>query len=167
MRILPDIAKKTDFRRKALNPTSTGSTRWGLPTAWLMNHATGYWQSVAIPMLEDRVSRSTWGAFVFEMWDKSRSAGEEDSEMPTKRPGEEYPAGMPLRQDEIKAARNPRPKSGETGDYSRWDFSPHSGCKAPADGRNGGRNELVKLNGLHPLIKMHMARRGGHKGRRR
>ena len=46
----------------------------------------------------------------------------------------------------------------------RWDFSYHSGCKATADGCNFGRRELINLNGLSPLIKIRLARRGGHKG---
>ena len=44
IRMLPDVVKKTDLRRKALSPGPSGRVLWGYPTTWLMSHPTGYWQ---------------------------------------------------------------------------------------------------------------------------
>ena len=55
MRMLPDISRKTDFRRKALSPNPSGNVLWGYPTVWLMEHSAGFWQSVVLPKLEERV----------------------------------------------------------------------------------------------------------------
>ena len=61
----------------------------------------------------------------------------------------------------MKASRNFRPKSTETGDFLRWGYSSHGGCKS-ADGTcRRGKHEVIKAKGLRPLIRMHMARRGG------
>ena len=42
IRMLPDVVKKTDLRRRALSPGPTGRTLWEYPTTWLMTHPTGY-----------------------------------------------------------------------------------------------------------------------------
>ena len=77
MRVLNDGARKTDLRRRALTPTSTGKVLWGYPTVWLMDHDTGYWNTTAVPKLEERVSRSSWKTILVKSTDNSR-AGESD-----------------------------------------------------------------------------------------
>ena len=112
MRIIPGIAmQKADFRRNALIPTDTGAALWRFPMVWLTDRADGYWESLVMPKPEDRVFRSTWATILFSKGgDRSRAAVEEGSALSTKRSGEAYPAGMPLRQGEIKASRNFRPQ---------------------------------------------------------
>ena len=119
MRTLPDIARKTDFRRKALSPNPSGSVLWEYPTVWLMEHSAGSWQSAVLPKLEERVSRSTWKAILSPSLDKdrNRAAGEDEYKNQFRLTTEAYPAGIPLRAEEIKASRNSRPRSTETGDF--------------------------------------------------
>ena len=60
IRMLPDNVRKTDYRRKALTPGPQGRPRWGFPTTCLMGHHTGYWQAIAIPKMEEKISKCAW-----------------------------------------------------------------------------------------------------------
>ena len=59
MRIPSDVARKTDFRRKALYPAEFGNTIWEFPTVRIMHRSNGLWETVVILKLGDRASRST------------------------------------------------------------------------------------------------------------
>ena len=61
---LPETVRKGEFRRKALMPMSDGRSRWESPTTFLMGHPTGYWQSIDVPRLGEKVSRNTWKTFL-------------------------------------------------------------------------------------------------------
>ena len=78
-----------------------------------------------------------------------------------------YPAGLPLRPDEIQRARGHRPRSIEGGESLCWDFPTHAGCANPEPSCARGKHEVTKTRGLHPLIRMHLARRGGHKSEKK
>ena len=53
-RKLPETVRKGDIRRKSLTPMSDGRSRCEYPTTFLMEHPTGYWQSIAAPRLEEK-----------------------------------------------------------------------------------------------------------------
>ena len=55
IRMLPDVVKKTDLRRKALSPGPSGRVLWEYPTTWFMTHPAGYWQASVKPKLEESV----------------------------------------------------------------------------------------------------------------
>ena len=174
LRMLPDSVRKTEFRRKALSPGPQGLPRWEFPTTWLMDHPTGYWLAVAIPKMEEKISKSAWKAVLHQQVKPLRAAGETpapDITAATSLQGNGkstlYPAGMPLRPDEIKRARGHRPKSLTTGESLCWDFSTHAGCSNPEGSCARGRHEIIKTRGLHLLIRMHLARRGGRKSEKR
>ena len=95
LRMLPDNVRKTEYRRKASAPGVHGRPRWEFPTTWLMDHHTGYWLSIAIPKIEERISKSTWAAVLHQAPKPFRAAGEAlpDQGGPSK--GPIYPAGMP------------------------------------------------------------------------
>ena len=42
LRMLPDNARGTEYRRKALSPGVHGEPLWEFPTTWLMDHHAGY-----------------------------------------------------------------------------------------------------------------------------
>ena len=129
MRMLPDMSRKTDFRRKALSPNATGAVLWGYPTVWLMEHSTGFWRSAVLPKLEERAALSTWKAILSSglAKEKNRAAGEDEQQLQYRPNADAYPAGIPLRVQEIKASRNFRPKSIDTGEFLRWDYSSRGG----------------------------------------
>ena len=160
IRMLPDVVKKTDLRRKALSPGPSGRVLWEYPTTWLMSQPTGYWQGSVKPKLEERVSRATWGTILIAGLKGKRGVGGDD--IVDKPHQDQYPAGMPLANEEIKASRAFRPMGG-SGQSLCWDYATHAGCRAPAGQCTRGVRELLKLSGLHPLIKMHLSRRGGHR----
>ena len=84
--------------------------------------------------------------------DRNRAAGEEDHNLHPRPTMDAYPAGVPLRAEEIKVSRDLRPRSAETGDCHFWDFTPHGGGKI-ADGiRRMGKHEVIKLQCLPPLF---------------
>ena len=152
IRMLHDSVKKIDFRQKALSPLKTGPPLWKYPATWLMSNSAGYWQSIMIPKLEDRVSRAEWKAVLALPAQKNKSGGggmedsavvqEEVSAAPAawkpnaqgahKPPiATKYPDGRPLRGGEVRASRNHKPK-GLDGPipllelfYSRWMYG---GC---------------------------------------
>ena len=164
IRMLPDVVKTTDLRRKALSPGPTGRVLWEYPTTWLMTHPTGYWQESVKQKLEERVSRATWKTILSgNTKDKPGVGGESTTESASQ---DLYPAGMPLSQQEIRASRSFRPLN-SAGQSLCWDHSSLAGCKAPAGQCARGVREVMKLTGLHPLIKMHLARRGGHRSEKR
>ena len=76
MRMLPDNVRKTEYRRKALSPDVNGLPRWEFPATWLMEHHTGYWQSIAIPKMEETISKSAWEAALHQPVKNLRAAGE-------------------------------------------------------------------------------------------
>ena len=164
IRMLPDVVKKTDLRRKALSPGPSGRALWEYPTTWLMTHPTGYWQSSVKTKLEERVSRATWKTILNSgVKEKPRVGGEGGAEKTTQ---EQYPGGIPLSIEEIRASRAFRPLN-SAGQALRWDFSSHAGCKAPAGQCTRGVHELMKVTGVHPLIRTHLARRGGHRSEKK
>ena len=113
MRMLNDGARETDFRRRALTPASTGKVMWEYPTVWLMGHDTGYWETMVVPKLEERVARSSWKMILGKPTDNSRAAGEKDDVWGDtsgwKERGKKdtkydaYPAGIPLSKVEIES----------------------------------------------------------------
>ena len=62
IRILPGNVRETEYRRKAISPCAHGQPRREFPTTWLTDRHTGYWNSIAIPKMEDRISKSAWMA---------------------------------------------------------------------------------------------------------
>ena len=83
-----------------------------------MDHPTGYWLSVAIPKMEEKISKSAWRAVLRQHMKPLRAAGgapAAEKTAVTSLPGNGkrtvYPAGAPLHPDEIKRARGHRPKS--------------------------------------------------------
>ena len=58
LRMLPDNVRKTEYRRKSLSPGARGQPRWEFPTTWLMEQNTGYWQPIAIPKMDERITKS-------------------------------------------------------------------------------------------------------------
>ena len=132
---------------------------------------------MVLPKLEERVSRSSWKMILGKPTDNSRAAGEADDVWGETSGWKEwkkddakndaYPAGIPLSTVEIKSSRNFRPKSLEDGSFLCWDYSSHAGCKAPNGTCTRGKHEVIKTKGLHPLIRMHLARRGGHRAEKK
>ena len=170
MRMLPDNVRKTEYRRKALSPDVNGLPRWEFPTTWLMEHHTGYWLPIAIPKMEETISKSARKAVLHQPSKHLRAAGESSppDSVPLKTVKTTvYPAGLPLRPDEIQRARGHRPRSLEGGESLCWDFSSHAGCANPESSCARGKHEVIKTRGLHPLIRMHLARRGGHKSEKK
>ena len=78
-----------------------------------------------------------------------------------------YPAGMPRSAAEIKSSRNFHPKSLEDGSFLCWDYSSHAGCKAPNGACPRGKREVIKTEGLHPLTRMGLSRRGGQRAEKK
>ena len=138
----------------------------GPPTVWLANHATEFRQYAAIQKLAGAGPKSTWETLfpTNKGNDKNREDGGGPTHLPSKPANEAYPAGIPLKPAEIRTPRNLRPKSSEYGQFLRWGYSSHVGCKAPDDGCKRRKQEIIKLAGLRPLIRMHLSRRGGRKG---
>ena len=126
LRMLPEAVRKGELRRKALTPMPDGRSRWGYPATFLMEHPTGFWLSLDVPRLGEKVSRNTWKAFV-GIQPKRPDGGTEDAIVnavaPIVRvPDSDYPAGHPPTETELKACRNHRPKSLPDGKYIWWDF---------------------------------------------
>ena len=110
--MFPDNVRKTEYRRKAFPPGVHGEPRWAFPTTWLMENHTGYWQSIAIPKMEEQISKSAWKAARHQPQKALRAAGEtalaNATDLETvlnKDRTPPYPAGIPLRPDEIRRAR--------------------------------------------------------------
>ena len=81
-----------------------------------MEHPTGYWQSVEVPRLGEKVSRITWKSPIGLQQKRPAAGGDENSsglgDEPTIRvPDSDYPSGKPLTESEKMACRNHRPKS--------------------------------------------------------
>ena len=76
LRMLPGNVRKTEYRCKALSPGFHGQHRWEFPTTWLMEHHTGYWQSIAIPEMEEQISKSARKAGLRQPIKALRDAGE-------------------------------------------------------------------------------------------
>ena len=55
IRMILDNVRKTEFSRKVLTRGPKGRPRWEFRTAWLMGRHTGYWQSIAIPQMEEEI----------------------------------------------------------------------------------------------------------------
>ena len=166
VRMLPEAVRKGEFRRKALTPMADGRSRWEYPTTFLMEHPAGYWLSIAVPRLEEKVSRSTWETFLGVAPKRLAAGGGEEPvaelvEVVSRIPDSDYPAGQPLTEIEQKACRNHRPKSLTDGKYLCWDFSSHAGCRSPNEHCPRGKHEMIKTAGLQLLIQMQLARRGG------
>ena len=75
MRIPPKNVRKTECRRNALSPGVHGQPRWEFPTTWLMDHHTGYWQSIAIRKMEEQISKSARRAVLHQPAKALRAAG--------------------------------------------------------------------------------------------
>ena len=60
------------------------------------------------------------------------------------------------------ARRNHRPTSPTDGRCLCWDVSTHDGCRCPEYICPMWKHEIVKTNGLRPLILMQLLCRGGH-----
>ena len=168
VRILPETVRKGERRMEALTLMSDGRSRWEYPTTFLMEHPAGFWQSIAVPRLEEKVPRSTWQTFLGLRPKRPTEGGNEEELGDTqdaqavRLPNSECPAGHPLTDAEHRACRNRRHKSTSDGRYRFWDFSSHAGCRRPADSCPRGKREIIKVQGLHPLILMQLPRRGGH-----
>ena len=74
----------------------------------------------------------------------------------------EYPAWLPLTEAGHKACRNHRPESLTGGRFLCWGFPSHDGCSSPVDSCPRGKHGKIKTTGLHPLIHMQLALRGGN-----
>ena len=149
LRMLPANVRKTEYRRKAMSPGARGQHRWEFPTTWPMDHNAGYWQSVAIPKMKEKISKSAWKAALRLPTKQLRAAGEvpvANGAQLTGNPPDgrtsPYPAGMPLRPDEIQRARSHRPRSMEGGESLCWDSPTHSGCQNPDATCNRGKTKL-------------------------
>ena len=161
-RMLPRDSAEGEFRRKALTPIPGGRTRWEYPAVFITTHPTGFWQSIAIPRLEDKVSRGACQAFLGDAPKRDREGGMDEIDPLAELPRHitEYPAGKPLTESERNACRSHRPKRMEDGLFLRWDFSPHGGCRSAYGQRPRGTHEIIKTGGLSPLIHMQLRRRG-------
>ena len=97
-----------------------------------MVHATGFWQSVVLPKLDELAPRSRWEAILSACAnkDKDRAAGGEDRKLQHIPTLDAYPYGITLRVEGRKASRNFKPKSTEPGDFLRWGCSSPGGVKA-------------------------------------
>ena len=167
--MLPETVRKGEFRRTALSPMPDGRSRWGYPPTFLTSHTTGFWMSVAVPRLEERVSRSTW-AMCLNSGSRRNAAGGlelDDYEQVHAIPPSKYPSGRPLTLEESKACRWHRPKILVGGRFLCWDFSRHGGCRSPMVDCPMGNHEIIKTKGLRPLMQMQLVRRGGHLARKR
>ena len=165
MRMHPDMARKTDFRRKALSHNATGSSIWAYSTVWLTGRSTGFWQSAVLPKLEERVSRSTRGSILSASMNKKkiRASGEEDRELLYKPNAAAYPAGTPIRVGGNQGVAQFQTRVNGNQGIPALGFPTHGGCKS-ADGiRRRGKQEAIQVKGPHPLIGMHIAFRGGHR----
>ena len=167
VRMLPETVRKGEFRRKAMTPMADGRPRWEFPTTFLMEHPAGFWQSIAVPRLEEKVSMNTWKTFLGMKPKRPTAGGNEEWDIallanaPTTRIHDtEYPAAQPLTEAEQEERRNHRPKSLVDGRFLCWDFASHAGCRCPADSCPLGEHEVIKMKGLRPLIMMQLARRG-------
>ena len=170
LRMLPNNVRKTEYRRKALSPWAHGQPRWEFPTTWLMDHHADYRQSIAIPKMEEKISKSAWNAVLHPSGKKLRADGETSvppgvplTNPPPISKASPYPDGAPLRPGEIQRARGHRPRSVEGGKSSCWDFATHGGRRNPAGSCARGKHEVIKTRGIRPLIRMHLARRGRRK----
>ena len=115
-RMLPETVRKGEFRRKALTPMADGRSRWEYPTAFLTVHPAGFWQSIAVPRLEEKVSRNTRLTFLGLPSKRPTAGGHEANadeivELDVRPPNSDYPAGQPLTEAEHRSCRNHRPKS--------------------------------------------------------
>ena len=163
VRMMPETVRKGEFRRKALTPLADGRSRWEFPTTFLMDHPAGFWLSIAVPRLEEKVSRSSWETFLAP--NRRTTAGGDETSTITgdnheRIPDSSYPAGQPLTEIEQRTCRNHRPKSATGGEFLCWDFSCHAGCRSTAGNCPRGKHEIIKATGLHPLIQMQLVRRG-------
>ena len=75
LRMPPGNVRKNVYRRKAFPPDAQCKHRWEFPTTWLMDHHTGYWQSIAIPKMEGRISKSPRNAVAHQPTTQLRAAG--------------------------------------------------------------------------------------------
>ena len=93
----------------------------------------GIWQSIDVPRLDAKVSRSTWQTFLGLQPQRPTAGGSEEDMIETpghqevRLPNAEYPAGLPLTESEQLMCRNHMPKSTTDGRFLRWDFSCHAG----------------------------------------
>ena len=173
---LAHVTGKCDKRSIDAIPYPSGGweTGWGFPTTRLTDHRAGYWQSIAIHKMQGRISKSAWRAVLHQPTKPIREAGEAPPPDPAKdatTPAEDktppYPAGMPLRPDEIQRARGYLHWSVEGGDPRFWDPPAHAGRRNPESSGSRGRREIVKLRGLRPLRRMHRSRRGAYKSEKK
>ena len=134
VRMLPETARKGEFRRNALQPTEGGRARWECPTTFLTERPAGFWLSMAAPRLAENAPRNTWKTFTGlqpkRPTDGGRDAGPDykSIEQGIRLPNNVYPAGKPLTEAEHKARRNRRPKSLNDGRSLCWDYSRRAGC---------------------------------------
>ena len=75
VRMSPGNISKTEFRRKAFTPGPQGRPMWEFPTTWLADHHTGYWKSIAIPKMEEEISKSDWKSVLHNPANNLREAG--------------------------------------------------------------------------------------------
>ena len=143
-RALPDTVSKGEFRRKALTQMLAGRSRWEYPKTFLMDHPTGFWESIAVPLLGEKAPMSTWETLLTPGIKRSASCGEETKDLPMTPVRPEYPAGTPLSLEETKDFRVFRPKSMAGGRFLCWGFSTHGGFRNPMDSCSMGNPMSLK-----------------------
>ena len=124
VRMLPETARKGEMRRKAIAPIPDGRSRWWYQATFLMDRPTGFWQSIAVPRMEDRVSRETRKAFLAQQPKRPADGVDEKeddrADMVARVPDSDYPSGKPLNESGQKERRNRRPKSLSDGKCLCW-----------------------------------------------
>ena len=124
-RMLPGDGEKSEYRRQGAQPGSGGHPRCEFQTAWIMEHAAGYWQSIDIPEMVARISRSAWQTDLRPQRRALRAAGDStDPAVAAHAKTDDYPDGTPIRPGEIEDARNSHPRSLGVGEFLRWGLLP-------------------------------------------
>ena len=159
LRMLPDNVRNAECHRKPLVPGTDGRPRWGFPTVWLTGHRAGYWKSIALPQMEEQISKSTWVAVLHTPAKPPRAAGDTPRpDPPSRLKRDSCPDGTPLRPSEIKMARNYRPRSMEGGGGGgaqslRWDFSTNAGCSNLEISCSRWKRDVIKMRPPPPILK--------------
>ena len=167
-RMLPDNVRKTEYRRNALTPGPAGRPRWGFPNDGLMGRQTGYWQAISIPQMVEGISKSSRNSALRGQpkplgiramgWTSRRQRSK--SLLRRTRRGRRYDR---MRSWQLKAIA---PDQSKVGRACSGIFR-HTGRQSPEPSCARGKHEVINMRGLHPRIKMHMARRGGHRSEKR
>ena len=120
LRMLPDSVRKTEYRRMAVAPGVDARPPVGIPDT-LADGASR--RVLAVDRMAHngrKIATSDWKAVLHSTTRLMRAAGDPPPAPPVKDRSDAYPAGMPIRPDDIQHARNYRPRSIDGGEYLCW-----------------------------------------------